>query len=230
MDSLMNGFQNCYNPKPTSIKTCQVYNYSEWITPYIAPMSGHSRHHIYKFKLENGKTKMVFKEWTTTKAWRECEGSDRYPLLRLPTTQPKLLQPNFQDLDKVESSILGARKFIDKEDMIWWERFFQEKHNEDLWRRDPDITTFSVPEIVVNRDVMPLVILGKKTKPVRSQPVIIDECLKDDGFVLTNLEKYSDEWPQIGKARFVALRTPADKTTMSVQEIVVNRDVMAPVS
>ncbi|XP_071143255.1 uncharacterized protein [Mytilus edulis] len=218
MDSLMNGFQNCYNPKPTSIKTCQVYNYSEWITPYLAPMSGHSRHHVYKFKLENGKTKMVFKEWTTTKAWRECEGSDRYPLLRLPTTQPKLLQPNFQDLDKVENSILGARKYIDKEDMIWWERFFQEKHNEELEYEDddssfklfelarfvaqrplPDITTFSVPEIVVNRDVMPPVILGKKTKPAKSQPIIMEEGLKADDFVLTNLEKYSDEWPQIGK-------------------------------
>ncbi|XP_071162877.1 uncharacterized protein [Mytilus edulis] len=102
--------------------------------------------------------------------------------------------------------------------MIWWERFFQEKHNEELEYEDddssfklfelarfvaqrplPDITTFSVPEIVVNRDVMPPVILGKKTKPAKSQPIIMEEGLKADDFVLTNLEKYSDEWPQIGK-------------------------------
>lgn len=49
MDSLMNGFEKCYKPNPSRIQTKQVFNYSEWIMPYLAPMIGHSRHHVYKY-------------------------------------------------------------------------------------------------------------------------------------------------------------------------------------
>lgn len=66
LDRLMAGFEKCYTPTPTSIRTTTVFNITEWLIPHLNTIKNHSKPHIFKItKDDNGRARIYWKEWST---------------------------------------------------------------------------------------------------------------------------------------------------------------------
>ncbi|XP_062594544.1 uncharacterized protein LOC134255959 [Saccostrea cucullata] len=122
VEKLMSGFEKCFTPQPTSIKTDKVFNITEWLTPYMNTIKNHSRPHVFKIqKEESGKAKIWWKEWSTDKKWNRTEE----PLLKCQVEgEPEVIQPNYQEieenLEKLQNDVRASFKYFGKdEDKNW---------------------------------------------------------------------------------------------------------------
>lgn len=66
LDKLMAGFEKCYTPTPTSIRTTTVFNITEWLIHHLNTIKNHSKQLIFKItKDDNGRARIYWKEWST---------------------------------------------------------------------------------------------------------------------------------------------------------------------
>uniref|UniRef100_A0A8W8MNN4 DUF7869 domain-containing protein n=1 Tax=Magallana gigas TaxID=29159 RepID=A0A8W8MNN4_MAGGI len=93
--------------KPTSIRTSDVYNITEWLTPHINTIKNHSRRHVFKITSdESGKARLFWKEWSTDKKWNE---TTEYILKSDVEGEPDIVVPSFDEkhdnIDRLENDV-----------------------------------------------------------------------------------------------------------------------------
>uniref|UniRef100_K1QPN2 DUF7869 domain-containing protein n=1 Tax=Magallana gigas TaxID=29159 RepID=K1QPN2_MAGGI len=128
LEKLMTGFEKCFSPRPTSIRTSDVYNITEWLTPHINAIKNHSRPHVFKITSdESGKARLFWKEWSTDKKWNE---TTEYILKSDVEGEPDIVVPFFDEIhdniDRLENDVKTSFKYFAKEeDKEWWYCFFR---------------------------------------------------------------------------------------------------------
>ncbi|XP_065942826.1 uncharacterized protein [Magallana gigas] len=96
-----------FSPRPTSIRTSDVYNITEWLTPHINTIKNHSRPHVFKITSdESGKARLFWKEWSTDKKWNE---TTEYILKSDVEGEPDIVVPSFDgihdNIDRLENDV-----------------------------------------------------------------------------------------------------------------------------
>lgn len=208
LEKLMEGFEKCYTPAPTSIRTSTVFNITEWLIPHLNTIKNHSKPHIFKIaKDDNGRARIFWKEWSTDKTWN---ATGDYLLKTQVEDSPDVVESDYTEIasniEKLEGDVRASFKYFAKEDdKDWWRSFFEnydEIGNDTEWfieeildsKAEPNSQdSASVFDFGVDEDVpIPPVIIGKACGPRNStQEVQVDD------FVLVDIPKYAGEWPQV---------------------------------
>uniref|UniRef100_A0A8W8MM29 DUF7869 domain-containing protein n=1 Tax=Magallana gigas TaxID=29159 RepID=A0A8W8MM29_MAGGI len=198
--------------KPTSIRTSDVYNITEWLTPHINAIKNHSRPHVFKITSdESGKARLFWKEWSTDKKWNE---TTEYILKSDVEGEPDIVVPFFDEIhdniDRLENDVKTSFKcFAKEEDKEWWYCFFRnydapndtnlswpledlaaekrKKHSHASEEELGDPFTFHLQE----ETPIPPVVIGKGSSASKPRAV------SNDDFVLVDIPKYAGEWPQL---------------------------------
>lgn len=212
LEKLMTGFEKCFSPRPTSIRTSDVYNITEWLTPHINAIKNHSRPHVFKITSdESGKARLFWKEWSTDKKWNE---TTEYILKSDVEGEPDIVVPSFDEIhdniDRLENDVKTSFKYFAKEeDKEWWNCFFRKydapndtnpswpledlaaekrkKHSHASEEELGDPFTFHLQE----ETPIPPVVIGKGSSVSKPRAV------SNDDFVLVDIPKYAGEWPQL---------------------------------
>ncbi|VDI59751.1 Hypothetical predicted protein [Mytilus galloprovincialis] len=226
MEELIKGFEDSFTPNPIGVEQSMVYNFSEWIMKYISPMRKHSQPHVFKIFKVDRKAKIVCKQWTTDKVYKECVGSMEYLINEIPKDAPEAICPIYNELDKVKDSITLAKPFLNSREQTQWQNFFKDKEEEEFdfkaesnfkllelseyvkqkrIEKSRNYQPVTIPQIVTDDKDMEPVVIGKLTASKKSNN-IKSLALEVGQMVLVDIEKYADEWPQLDWLRFTGTK------------------------
>ncbi|VDI30017.1 Hypothetical predicted protein [Mytilus galloprovincialis] len=224
MEELIKGFEDSFTPNPIGVEQSMVYNFSEWIMKYISPMRKHSQPHVFKIFKVDRKAKIVCKQWTTDKVYKECVGSMDYLINEIPKDAPEAICPIYNELDKVKDSLTCSKPFMNSRQQTQWQNFFKDKEEEEFdfkaesnfkllelseyvkqkrLEKSRNYQPVTIPQIVTDDKDMEPVVIGKLTASKKSNN-IKSLALEVGQMVLVDIEKYADEWPQVGQTLEIA--------------------------
>lgn len=99
LEDMMEGFEKCYTPRPTSILLEDIFDFKSWITPHLNDLTGHQDPHQFRISRdENGKAFIATKSWCTDPEWTYSIGSCNGVLVKdippgVPLIAPRTTNP-----------------------------------------------------------------------------------------------------------------------------------------
>lgn len=103
----------CYENPPEVKMIRSIYNYRDWLSPYLPKLTGHTKPHVFCFFVNGtGAVEMQWRDFTSTDETWKC-GHDDKPIIILnsiPDGTPQLIEPLPID-DKIK---VATRKTYDK--------------------------------------------------------------------------------------------------------------------
>ena len=127
---LMEQFEECFTPKPTSVTVDKLFDISAWLTPYFSKQIKNTMGpHLYKIEMnKDGKACIKTKHWSTDETWSTCEGAHEGVFLQtMPPGAPTLVRPSKldkQEWDRVKSSYeASASPRMNTKQNKWWHSF-----------------------------------------------------------------------------------------------------------
>ncbi|CAH1252417.1 Hypp9281 [Branchiostoma lanceolatum] len=127
--------KSSFHPEPKVEQFVAIWDIKNWLKPYLAPIEGHSKPHMYRFtKDSRGHVTMQYKMWSTDTVWRPTTTDPDVLIFKeeegrqmIPTGQPPLVEPHFEeeDLRKLKSSIEKMKDHLNYDQMQWWQTFLQ---------------------------------------------------------------------------------------------------------
>ncbi|XP_078603146.1 uncharacterized protein LOC144877116 [Branchiostoma floridae x Branchiostoma japonicum] len=133
LDELETVLKDSFHPAPKVDNFLVMWDIKNWLKPYLAPIEGHSKPHMYRFtKDRSERANMQYKMWSTDTVWRPSATDPDLQLFKevdgeqqIPTGQPAFVEPHFEeeDLKKLKSSIEKMRDHLNYQQWQWWQTF-----------------------------------------------------------------------------------------------------------
>lgn len=197
----------------TAQRITHIFDVRDWLLPHQHSMSYHSKPHIFKFTLDQGKATLQTKDWSTSPHWCNTTGLTHI-LSLLPDGQPRLVQKSFADINiqLIERGVEKLRPYFQPGDIEAWRSLCglltleeKEREEDDATVRWPicdlllagcqrvDALQQEVHADITEDEPFRQVHLGPKVRKERRTD------LRKGDMVATYLEAYSLHWPQIGR-------------------------------
>ncbi len=127
--------QKTFTPEPELMELTEVFDVKGWMSEVTPALHDHLKAHQFKFvRVNDGSTRMFYKEWSTDEMWLPSHGislldgtyeSGSLPLQGCPT----LVAPTFaaDDLQKLTTTVKKVAGYLEKSGAKnWWEEFLRE--------------------------------------------------------------------------------------------------------
>ena len=126
---LMSATKKTFTPEPALIEFKEMFDVKEWMTNVTPSIHDHLKAHQFKFvRIEDGGTRMFYKEWSTDDTWLPSRGLDllegAHQSRSIPIASvPSLVLPTFDanDLQKLTTTITKIDGYLEKSGAKeWW--------------------------------------------------------------------------------------------------------------
>ena len=116
--------RDAFTPKPETHEIEMVFDVSGWLEDHIANLKNHIYPHVFRFFLgEDGKAKMVYKNWAQDETWRPSE-EPLTILETMPSGFPRLIAPESKEkalsTKELEAKITQSSKRMTDAEVNWW--------------------------------------------------------------------------------------------------------------
>ncbi|XP_030841361.1 uncharacterized protein LOC115924008 isoform X2 [Strongylocentrotus purpuratus] len=196
----------------TAERILHLFDVRKWLLPHQHSMCYHSKPHIFKFALHQGKATLQTKDWSTTPHWRDTTGINHI-LSSHPDGQPTLVEKSFADINIIHLPD-KLQPYLEEVDIEAWRSLYElltleeEENEEDSTVRWPICDLLIMAKQPTDRpqleeharntedETFRQVHIGPKVKEQRTE-------VRERDMVATYLPEYSTHWPQVGCIRSV---------------------------